>query len=409
MDHEHQLHDAGDVFEIDPSTRAITYKGTNELLLMQYDHNSEVYTFRLPKEIDGHDMTKCNKIEIHFINIGDTDKMEGLYESTDIDVDPKDTKYATFTWLVSQGATSFSGNLTFMIRFRCTEGDVVTYSWSTDVFSGIRIGAGFKNHEAFIDQYYDILESWRRGIVSTHEWNGTTLTITSGSGTSSADLQGPEGKSAYESAKDHGFEGTESEWLDFIGGFAKTVITIDGKFLHFFANTQAEYNKLSDAQKADLFAIITDDKTLEEIAEKIASLMAFKESMNHLYCRRIVAETNLYSGGDGELPYGTIRLVFDITDHRSTFDTNAFVEGLKSFVTVGEHNLSNPGVYYGYYKERSSGNIYPITKYVVNSNDGFDTHVTIGYNDKTATGIIGVNSQGTPNFTASIAKTIQIY
>ena len=78
-----------------------------------------------------------------------------------------------------------------------------------------------------------------------HSWDGTVLTITSGSGTSSADLKGeqgvngvyvgsgamPEGyniqidpngrvdtgangKSAYDIAQDHGYTGTEEEWLD---------------------------------------------------------------------------------------------------------------------------------------------------------------------------------------------------
>lgn len=50
------------------------------------------------------------------------------------------------------------------------------------------------------------------GISATHEWNGTVLTITSASGTSSADLKGPAGKdgtsvtvkSVSESAADGG-------------------------------------------------------------------------------------------------------------------------------------------------------------------------------------------------------------
>ena len=71
------------------------------------------------------------------------------------------------------------------------------------------------------------------GISVTHSWDGTTLTVTSASGTSSANLkgekgdtgsQGPQGRigySAYEVAVQHGFVGTEQEWLDSVGvGFA---------------------------------------------------------------------------------------------------------------------------------------------------------------------------------------------
>ena len=64
------------------------------------------------------------------------------------------------------------------------------------------------------------------GVSVSHSWSGTVLSITSESGTSSADLkgdtgsQGPQGntgaqgKSAYEIAKDYGFTGSESEWLE---------------------------------------------------------------------------------------------------------------------------------------------------------------------------------------------------
>lgn len=39
------------------------------------------------------------------------------------------------------------------------------------------------------------------GISATHSWNGTVLTITSASGTSSADLRGPEGPAGYTPVK----------------------------------------------------------------------------------------------------------------------------------------------------------------------------------------------------------------
>lgn len=47
------------------------------------------------------------------------------------------------------------------------------------------------------------------GISATHRWNGTSLTISSASGSSSRDLKG---KSAYEYAIEGGFIGTEEEF-----------------------------------------------------------------------------------------------------------------------------------------------------------------------------------------------------
>lgn len=53
------------------------------------------------------------------------------------------------------------------------------------------------------------------GTSANHSWNGTKLTITSASGTSTADLKGEkgdDGKSAFAAAQDGGFEGTEVEF-----------------------------------------------------------------------------------------------------------------------------------------------------------------------------------------------------
>lgn len=50
------------------------------------------------------------------------------------------------------------------------------------------------------------------GVSVTHRWTGTELTISSASGTSTRDLEGPAGKSAYEYAKAGGFTGTEEEF-----------------------------------------------------------------------------------------------------------------------------------------------------------------------------------------------------
>ena len=51
-------------------------------------------------------------------------------------------------------------------------------------------------------------------VSCTHEWNGTVLTVTSASGTSSADLKGETGKSAYEYALDGGYAGTEEDFAE---------------------------------------------------------------------------------------------------------------------------------------------------------------------------------------------------
>ena len=95
------------------------------------------------------------------------------------------------------------------------------------------------------------------GVSAEHHWEGTTLTVTSASGTSSEDLKGEEGKSAYQSACDNGFKGTEAEWLDYLNGTTKHIITTDGSLLRVFVGTQAQYDATED--KNNLFAVITND------------------------------------------------------------------------------------------------------------------------------------------------------
>ena len=56
---------------------------------MQYDHNSECFTFEIPKEIEGHNVTDCNVVEIHYINIDNTGNIyEGVYTSNPIQKTP---------------------------------------------------------------------------------------------------------------------------------------------------------------------------------------------------------------------------------------------------------------------------------------------------------------------------------
>lgn len=56
------------IFLIDPVTRAIT-TSSEKLHVMQFDHNSERLTFEMPRYIEGHDMSVCNQVEAHFLNI----------------------------------------------------------------------------------------------------------------------------------------------------------------------------------------------------------------------------------------------------------------------------------------------------------------------------------------------------
>lgn len=65
MGHEHSVIDSDRRFIIDPIKRTVKSEHNQKIMLMQYDHNSERFTFQCPKTVEGHDMSECSKIQIH--------------------------------------------------------------------------------------------------------------------------------------------------------------------------------------------------------------------------------------------------------------------------------------------------------------------------------------------------------
>ena len=62
MKHSTHIKDADPYFEIKTDTREIINKSKTKTKIMQYDHNSERFTFSLPRFIEGHDMLECDSI-----------------------------------------------------------------------------------------------------------------------------------------------------------------------------------------------------------------------------------------------------------------------------------------------------------------------------------------------------------
>lgn len=201
MAHTHSVIDADKHFVIDPVTRAIANQ-SEKLVLMQGDHNSECFTFELPKTVDGHDMTLCNSVQVHYINVS-SDKAEttkGLYAVSDLNAEDEKV---TFSWLVSGNATKYAGKLSFIVKFKCLADDgTIDYVWNTAIFEGISISNGINNTDEIAEEYADILAEWEKRIIALEE-NGTA---------------GTDGLSAYEVAVENGFEGTEEQWLESLKG-----------------------------------------------------------------------------------------------------------------------------------------------------------------------------------------------
>lgn len=163
MAHVHEMRDSDLHFIIDPSSRAIKAQSTKNILI-QFDHNSEIFTFEMPRYIEGHDMSLCDRIEIHYINVSSGQQNTGIYEVEDFSVSEDEENTMVWSWTVSANATQLVGTLVFAFRFACLTGDIIDYVWSTSPYSGISISSGIYNSESVVAEYIDILEQWERKI-----------------------------------------------------------------------------------------------------------------------------------------------------------------------------------------------------------------------------------------------------
>ena len=168
MSHIHSVTDSDARFTINPITRQIRNDSSRKTTLIQYDHNSERFTFELPRYVEGHDMSLCTKVEVHYFNIDPKTKEErsGVYTADDFCICPDNEDVVLFSWLVSQNGTKLAGILKFFIRYKCEdENKVVRYSWNTAFFTGISVGESGDAGEAFETEYIDIIEQWQAKVI----------------------------------------------------------------------------------------------------------------------------------------------------------------------------------------------------------------------------------------------------
>ena len=167
MAHIHSVYDTDTHFSIDPINRKMKNESSIKTQLIQYDHNSERFTFEMPRYVEGHDMMTCNRVEIQFLNIDAVTKAQnkGLYLVDDLQLSPADENIVICSWLISQAATQLVGSLNFLVRFMCCSNpDIVDYSWNTAIHSSISVSSGINATDEIAEDYVDILESWRADI-----------------------------------------------------------------------------------------------------------------------------------------------------------------------------------------------------------------------------------------------------
>ena len=180
MEHIHSVYDSDSHFSINPITRAIMNESNKKTTIVQHDHNSERFTFEIPRFIEGHDMSQSNSVQVHYLNIetGGNKQSADIYDVTDLQLSPEDENVVICSWLISEKATRYVGSLNFVLRFSCVKRNIdgiicqVDYAWNTAPFTKISVSTGIYNTESIEEEYSDIIAQWAARIGALEKISG---------------------------------------------------------------------------------------------------------------------------------------------------------------------------------------------------------------------------------------------
>ena len=227
MSHIHNVYDSDNKFIVDGISRVIKNNSTSKTTVMQFDHNSEVFTFEIPRYIEGHDMTECNRVEVHYLNIDSITKQEnsGIYLVDDLHINANDETKLTCSWVISQNATGLVGALNFLLRFICLTDDVIDYVWNTSIYTGIYVSKGIYNSDIVAEQYIDTIKAWenRLKVVEnsiTSSGISPIITVTTITGGNKVEIVDAEGTKVFNVMNGrNGVDGyTQVKGIDYFDG-----------------------------------------------------------------------------------------------------------------------------------------------------------------------------------------------
>lgn len=255
MIHGHPVVDADHHFIIDSATREITNAGTGKKTLIQMDHNSERFSFEIDKVIEGHDMSLCNKVELHYVNTATSSRLQslGVYEIADFAVSESDNTKLVGTWLISSNATIYAGTLSFMISFICIEEGEVVYRWNTHINNSITVSSGINNGEAITESLPDLIAVWREYIYNTNF--------------------------AYETAVKYGYIGSEEDWVNSIESLVGLENYVSSDELLTVLSQYATSNEVDEA-----LAAYASSSALTETLASYAKTSDVNSAINAIEC-----------------------------------------------------------------------------------------------------------------------------
>jgi hypothetical protein len=171
MSHDSKIKDTETHFVIDPLTRKITNTSSGNNTIVQHDHNSERFTFEIPRYVDGHDMLESTTVRIHYRNGGSTNLMKtnGVYSPDDLSVSAEDENTLTFSWLISSASTQCVGYLYFSVQFLCCESDNVLYAWSTGIYKDISVIESLNHTDEVLPNDVDAIAAIKNEVMAEIE------------------------------------------------------------------------------------------------------------------------------------------------------------------------------------------------------------------------------------------------
>lgn len=312
MEHKHGVYDSDTRFSINAVTRQIKADPKQKTVIMQNDHNSERFTFELPRYIEQHDMSICNQVEVHYLNSDAKDKnsfRKGLYTVDDLQISPDNPEKVICSWLISQNATQLVGKLSFRLRFKCVEDGVITYAWHTAIFADVSVSDGINADETFTLDYVDIIEQWKEAVrIEFAQWHEETVAEMSAEVTAWKEV---------ESGKVRGeMTAFSAQWND--------ALNVERKRIDQFVSLE-EGSTTGDAELRDI-RVGADGKTYESagaaVRKQIASLAT------HVKAKNLIDYKKLTRGYFSE--NGTLNPTVSNTYHEATSDFIA-VEHAKSY------------------------------------------------------------------------------
>ena len=353
MGHAHPVTDMDVHFEIDAVTRKIQAK-SGKSALIQGDHNSEVFTFRLPRLIDGHDMSKCNSVQVHYINVDSTTKAQinGVYAVEDMRVDPEDENAVVLSWLISQNATKYAGILSFIVKFMCVDGGAVSYVWNTAIFTGISISNGIDNSGVIVEEYADVLAQWEVRLDTLEQGGASDEQI---------------GQAVADYLKDNPVQtGGDSSLL-------VVTFTTDESGKHTPSHTYAQIKEWVDNGGS---AVLTDGKVWYNLATVSASLIRFERTViaesGSLYVYYVISMIGEMTKVESVNYGGSVELDTSLTQSGKAADAKAVGDKLSeitgiSLIEPAEDDI--PKVFFGGALQQTKTEAVVPFRYISNTQD----------------------------------------